>query len=56
MKSSISPFLRSLVALFVTALFLLGVSGCVTTTEINEGDGVIMQEQPPPSDQVQVYN
>lgn len=39
-------------SVLVTVLF--GSSGCVTTTEINEGYGVTMEEEKPLVDQVKV--
>ena len=43
-------------ALGVLLLGVMGIHliGCVTSTEINEGDGVIMTEEPPLVDQVKV--
>ena len=39
----------------LAVIFLVG-AGCVTTTEIDEGYGVTVTEEPPLEDQVKVEN
>lgn len=49
-----SRFSNCFSALFL--FLLVGLSGCVTTTEIDEGDGIFMEEEPSLEDQVKVEN
>ncbi|MBC2603944.1 hypothetical protein [Puniceicoccus vermicola] len=51
----ISVFGRRVLGLF-GVLTLLGLGGCVTTTEVDDGDGIVMEEEPPLVDQVKVEN
>jgi len=54
MNPSNGFFVRLAFRLSLLVTVMLGFSGCVTTTTIDEGDGIILQEEPPPSDQVEV--